>query len=238
MHPEHAKLLEDLRAAARPVQPGPGQNDSYNGSGRPFFNISAPVLRDVAKGWTKPRKTAAPSEILAVIDSLFAGASHEEKTLASLMLAYHEPARLASGPPEFDRWLGEIRGWAEVDSLCWNVITAEQMLADWPAWSAFLSRLARDPNINKRRAALVLPAAPAHYSDDTRLRDLAFANVDVLKAEKPILITKAVSWLLRSMTTRHRAAVEAYLGANAESLPKVAIRETRTKLRTGTKSGR
>ena len=86
--------------------------------------------------------------------------------------------------------------------------------------------------------ALVLPAAPAHYSDDIRFRDLAFANIEVLKAEKAILITKAVSWLLRSMTSRHHAAVAAYVEANAASLPAIAVRETRTKLRTGTKSGR
>ncbi len=238
MHPEHVKLLQELRAAARPVRGGPVQNDSYNGSGHPFFNISAPVLRGLAKGWAKPRKAADPCEVLAVVDSLFGGASHEEKVLAALVLAYHAPARRASGPPELDRWLARTNGWAEVDALCWNLFTAEQMLADWPSWSAFLSRLARDPNINKRRAALVLPAGPAHYSDDARLRDLAFANVEILKAEKPILITKAVSWLLRAMIARHRAAVEAYLEANAESLPKVAIRETWTKLRTGTKSGR
>ena len=239
MHAEHATLLDKLRAAARPVRPdAPVQNDSYNGSGNPYFNISAPVLRDLAKGWAKAHKAGRPAEVLAVIDSLFAGPSHEEKVLAALLLAYHKPARLAAGPAELDRWLGHINGWAEVDSLCWNVFTADEMLADWPSWSAFLEGLTRDGNINKRRAALVLPAAPAHYSDDTRLRDLAFANVEALKAEKAILITKAVSWLLRSMASRHHAAVAAYVEANAASLPAIAVRETRTKLRTGTKSGR
>ncbi len=84
----------------------------------------------------------------------------------------------------------------------------------------------------------MLLAAPTRTSDDARFRDLAFAVVERLKAERPILITKAVSWLLRSMALRHGPAVTAYLEANAASLPAIAVRETRTKLATGTKSGR
>ncbi|MCW5873642.1 MAG: DNA alkylation repair protein [Anaerolineales bacterium] len=56
--------------------------------------------------------------------------------------------------------------------------------------------------------------------------------------EKSTLITKAVSWLLRSMTTYHAEAVRRYLAQEAASLPKIVIRETMAKLNTGTKSGR
>ena len=59
-----------------------------------------------------------------------------------------------------------------------------------------------------------------------------------MKSERPILITKAVSWLLRALADRHHAAVTAYIDANEATLPKIAIREARTKLKTGTKSGR
>ena len=40
------------------------------------------------------------------------------------------------------------------------------------------------------------------------------------------------------MTTHHGKAVARFLKANTETLPKIAIRETTIKLRTGTKSGR
>ena len=154
------------------------------------------------------------------------------------MIGYHVPTRRAARPSDIDRWLGKVNGWAEVDSLCQNVFTADDMIADWPAWKAFLQRLARDPNINKRRAALVLLTGPAHYSDDPRFHDLAVETIDLLKPETPILITKAVSWLLRSMVDRRADDVARYLDRNEATLPKIAIRETRTKLRTGTKSGR
>jgi 3-methyladenine DNA glycosylase AlkD len=188
--------------------------------------------------WLKAHKAWTPAQVLEVVDSLLDGESHEEKTLGALMVGYHVAARRAARPADIDRWLGKVNGWAEVDSLCQNVFAAEEMMADWPAWDAFLRRLARDANINKRRAALVLLTGPVHYSDDPRFHDLAVETIDLLKPEAPILITKAVSWLLRSMVDKRADDVARYLDRNEATLPKIAVRETRTKLRTGTKSGR
>ena len=115
---------------------------------------------------------------------------------------------------------------------------AEEMLGDWPAWKRLIEQLSISPNINKRRASLVLLNAPVHYSDDGRFGDLGFATIDRLKSERPILITKAISWLLRSMVTRRPEAVTRYLAENASSLPAIAVRETTTKIETGTKFGR
>jgi 3-methyladenine DNA glycosylase AlkD len=59
-----------------------------------------------------------------------------------------------------------------------------------------------------------------------------------LEDERSILITKAVSWSLRTLIARHREAVVAYLARHEATLPKVALRETRMKLATGVKSRR
>jgi len=171
-------------------------------------------------------------------ERLFRGEAYEEKTLAALLMQASARARRAATPAMVDRWLDHLQGWAEIDSLCASVFGPEQMGADWLAWRALIERLAGDANINRRRAALVLLCMPTRKSGDPRFRDLAFELVERLKREKPILITKAVSWLLRSMAAQHRAAVAAYLEANAASLPAIAVRETRVKLATGTKSGR
>ena len=55
--------------------------------------------------------------------------------------------------------------------------------------------------------------------------------------EKEVLITKAVSWLLRSMIKYYRNEVTDYLNENKESLPKIAVREVSIKLETGRKNG-
>jgi 3-methyladenine DNA glycosylase AlkD len=238
MNPAHADLLAELKALARPIPPDWPTTDSYGGSGHLFYRVSVPERRTMARRWIAANKQAPTEDVLVVIDSLFQGESHEEKTLAALLLDYHAAARRKAVPADLDRWLSQLNGWAEVDSLCQNRFSAEEMLADWPAWRGMLERFSKDSDINKRRAAMVLLNAPVHKSDDPRFRDLALAVIERLMDERDILITKAVSWLLRSMAARHREAVERCLAEHAERLPKIAIRETRTKLATGTKSGR
>jgi 3-methyladenine DNA glycosylase AlkD len=234
---EHLALLAQLRAAGRPYRGGM-HNDSYSGSGRPFLNVPAPERRQYVRAWLAARRAAADAELIAMANALFDGETHEEKTLGALLLGYSARARRAATPAMVERWLGELNGWAEIDSLCASVFDAKDLAADWPAWRSLIERLSQDASINKRRAALVLLTTPTRTSDDTRFADLGFAVVERLKGERDILITKAVSWLLRAMAGRHGVALAAYLEAEAMSLPAVAVRETRTKLRTGTKSGR
>ena len=234
---EHAALVAQLRAEVRPYRGGM-RNDSYSGSGRPFLNVGVPEMRRIIRGWAAAHRGAAETDLIATADSLFCGEFYEEKILGALLLGYSRPARRASTPAMVEAWLGQLNGWAEIDSLCASVFGAEALLADWPAWRGLIERLSGDPNINKRRAALVLLTTPTRTSDDPRFRELAFTVIGRLQGQRHILITKAVSWLLRSMAARHGPAVAAYLEAEAESLPALAVRETRTKLRTGTKSGR
>ena len=234
---EHDALLAELRALGRPYRGGV-QNDSYSGSGRPFLNVSAPERRRLIRAWLAARRSAADADLVAMADSLFQGETHEEKTLGALLLGYSARARRASAPAMVDAWLGRPNGWAEIDTLCASVFPAEDLGGDWPAWLGLIERLSGDANVNKRRAALVLLTTPTRTSDDPRFAELGFLVIDRLKGERDILITKAVSWLLRSMAGRHREAVAAYLEAAATTLPAIAVRETHTKLRTGTKSGR
>ena len=238
MSGEHAALLAQLRQAGRPTSPERPATDSYGGSGHLFYNVSVPDRRAIARRWLAANRTMTAQAFLTVVESLFDGESHEEKTLAAILLGCHPAGRREARPDDIDRWLGRLNGWAEIDSLCQNVFSAREMMADWPGWKRLLEQLSRDGSINKRRAALVLLNGPVHYTDDARFQDLALIFIDRLKAERDILITKAVSWLLRSMITRHRGAVEACLAEHGSSLPAIAVRETRTKLATGTKSGR
>jgi 3-methyladenine DNA glycosylase AlkD len=234
---EHAALVAQLRAEGRPYRGGI-HNDSYSGSGRPFLNVGAPEMRRITRVWVAAHRTASAPQLIAMADSLFDGENYEEKILGALLLGYSRDARRAATPAMVDVWLDRLNGWAEIDSLCASVFGAEELANAWPAWRGLIERLGGDPNINKRRAALVLLTTPARTSDDPRFAELAFAVVERLKGERHILITKAVSWLLRSMTARHGPVVAAYLDAEAASLPAVAVRETQVKLRTGTKSGR
>jgi hypothetical protein len=47
---ERAAIVDQLRAAGTPYRGGQS-NDSYSGSGHPFFNVSVPELRRIARAW-------------------------------------------------------------------------------------------------------------------------------------------------------------------------------------------
>ncbi|HEV2363443.1 MAG TPA: DNA alkylation repair protein [Caulobacteraceae bacterium] len=236
MTPGHAELVAELEAIAGPLSASRRGNDSSGGSGRPFYGAPVPDRRRIVRGYL--RRTPDMSAVLATIESLVDGVSHDERTLAALILGASPKVRALSGVGDLERWLDKVNGWAEVDSLTANVFKAEEMAAGWPSWRRLIERLAADPNPNKRRAALVLLTGPTRSSEDPRFAGLALEIIERLQGERSILITKAVSWLLRSMCGRHQALVTDYLGRAGPSLPAIAARETRTKLATGTKSGR
>ena len=109
-------------------------------------------------------------------------------------------------------------------------------MENWSGWKKLTLKLNKSKNINKRRASIVLLCKPLTRTEDERVQKLTFQLVDQLKSEKEILITKAVSWTLRSMVKLHKKPLAAYLEKNKKSLPAIAVRETLTKLKTGKKN--
>ena len=234
MHAQHREILKKIQKQERKGT-SHSDNDSYIRSGHQYYDVSVPTRRAIAKDWLRANKNISKKEFLAVLDSLYKGDSHEEKTIASQLLGYSREIREGISLKKLESWLDQLVGWAEIDSLCQNNFTADEMLGRWSEWETLIRKLAKSKNINKRRAALVLLTGPVQYSPDKRIANLSFEILDALKHEKDILITKAVSWLLRSVVTNHKPEVSQYIEENKDTLPKVALRETIRKIRTGKK---
>lgn len=209
--------------------------DGYTGSTNFVYGIRVPQMRTFIRDWVKQHSDLSYEEWLTLLDTLYHGESLDEHTVCGLLLAHYKPHRLRLPLSQFDLWLGCLTGWAEVDSTCQSSFTAAEVLQRWHEWQPFLQTLSGDSNINKRRASLVILIRPLRETADERLLHLAFENIERLKSEKDKLITKAISWVLREATKQHHSAIASYLNANAATLPAIAVRETRTKLTTGTK---
>jgi 3-methyladenine DNA glycosylase AlkD len=231
----HKGLLTALHALAGTGLLGHQTSGSYTGSPHAFLGVATPELRRLARQWLTANKALSGQEILLIVDRLIASPVHDEKTLGALIVGYAKTARSATTSARLDRWLDTLVGWAEVDALCSNLYQPEDFLAAWAEYEPWLRRLSADANVNKRRASLVLLTSPVKRSDDTRLTRVAIANLRALQDERSILITKAVSWLLRSLVARHRGAVISYLEENRAALPAIATREVSVKLQTGRK---
>lgn len=236
MNPLHKEILEQIQlASGKPTQHT--FLNSYLGNSHPRYPISMPILRKIAKGWMNANRELPVAKFALLLTSLIKGESFTEKCMAGILMDYSAPYQRKFDPNLFNIWLSYLEGWAEVDSLCTGRYSESEIISQWKPWKPLLIQFSKSENIQKRRASLVLLCSPLRKSDDSRLATLAFQNINRLKGEKEILITKAISWVLRSMIKHHRAALKQFM-RQTTGLPAIAIRETLRVLETGRKNSR
>lgn len=231
----HQEILAGLKKYSRP-EPLPNFNIRYRGTHSPCFGIKTPDHRHLIKQLVKSHSDFSLDEYIKLFNFLTNGKYHEEKTSIGMILNANPKLANQINSALLDEWLTNAEGWLEVDSLCQSSFNSKILLGNWGEWKNLLVKFSRNKLISKRRASLVLLVKPVSQSPDPQLSDLAFSNINNLKIEKDILITKAISWLLRALTKYHSQEVEDYLKQNSAMLPKIAIRETLQKLQTGKKS--
>jgi 3-methyladenine DNA glycosylase AlkD len=180
---------------------------------------------------------STPTEFYQYIDNLCQhGQTFEDLALAASVFGQGTKYRQKFDLTYLDKWLNYTVGWAEVDSLCQSNFTATELLDYWTKWQKFLDKLSTDKNIHKRRASLVILCKSLRQSDDSRLLAQAFKTIHTLTAEKEVLITKAISWVLRSAVKNFSNQIGKFLEENINTLPRIAYRETQKKLTTGKKT--
>ncbi len=235
MNKYHLEILGEIKKNAGKNGKETAWVKKYMGTNKVFYCLKSETKKRIAKDWIKKHPDISLSNYIGLLDSLFAGKSHEEISVASLLLGFLPKLRKQLNPLFSDKWLSNACGWGEIDSICQSNFSAEELLINWKNWKNLILKFSKSKNISKRRASLVLLTKPTRTSENKKLADLAFDNIDKLKSEKNILITKAISWLLRSLISYHPNRVKSYLQKNKNTLPKIAIRETSRKLLTGKK---
>lgn len=209
----------------------------YLGSDKTTRCISSKVTLSLAKRVLKENNLNT-KQFSDLLDSLYSkGTTFEELDIAAKLVGSSK-IRLELTPEKLDFWLNFTHGWAENDVLCQSNFTANEILSNWNKWEKILIKFSTDKNVHKKRASIVLLAKAVRDSDDIRPYNLAIKNIDLLKGEKDILITKAVSWILRNLVKHHKNKVAEYLETNKDSLPKIAVREVTNKIIHGVKSKR
>lgn len=209
---------------------------TYLGTQNKLYHLNSAQEKQIAKDFLSRHTAITKEQFLDLLNELYAGESFNERTFGTKLLAYKKSFKGLFTPQRVYGWLGGLSGWCEVDSLCQSTFTAQDLLGDWGEWCKMLTKMSCDKNISRRRASLVLLCKSVRGSSDQRLGDVAFANLDRLKGEKDILISKAVSWLLRDLIKHHRLRVKDFIAKNRDVLPKFVVREVENKLKFGKKS--
>lgn len=227
-----AEIQAFLKMAAETATMFPPEG--YTGSPRVHLGIGVNGLRDFLADYLEAHGDAlTPDAAIPLLAELYEGNSVEEPILAGLLLARLPKVRAALSLETFGGWLDKLQGWVEVDSTCQSSFGPKDLYSRWDEWTAFLRSMNASANINQRRASLVLLNRTLRESDDPRAMTLALELIENVKAERDRLMTKAVSWVLREGTKRHKSAVAAYLDAHSAELASHVVREVRKKLETG-----
>ena len=209
----------------------------YHGNDHHYYGLRNPQMQAIVDAWHIENKQLNDTEVLKLITSLIHGRSYEEKLIGPRILKKRRTLRRTLDLTHLDDWLNRLEGWAEIDNCCQNIFEHHDYAAQPNAWVQLLKKLNESKNINKRRASLVLMIPFVRKLDDSVLRQLAFRQIVTVSSERDILITKAVSWLLREMTKMQANDVITFIDKHESNLPPIATRETRRKIKTGKKNG-
>lgn len=209
---------------------------SYLGTQKKYLCVKTSDIVKIAKEITKKQDDFSSKEMLDLLNQLFSGETIEEHLLGGKIFTLLSPENRTKIPfSKLKKWLEKTNGWVEVDVICQSAYTAPEVLARWDDWEKAIKDFSKSRNIQVRRASLVLQCLSARKTNDKKVRKLAFEIVDRLKSENEVLITKAVSWLLRSLVFQGKEEVRDYLIKHESSLPRIAFRETMKKIKTGKK---
>lgn len=208
----------------------------YLGTNRRFVNVKSKdrdaVLRKLAPSF----RALTPEQSLEILDGLVRSDTFDYLNFAGKALTLLPSVREKLSFPQLQEWLLLTSGWAECDSLCQSLFPVpEEVLARYEEWVEAIAVYRNSPSVQVRRASLVLQVKPVGRSDDPRLRYLAFQTVELLKHEKSVLITKAISWVLRALVVQDAQEVARYIERERPTLPAIAYRETLRKIETGRK---
>jgi 3-methyladenine DNA glycosylase AlkD len=231
---EADRLSAELRRLApEPVDPSPIIKTEL-----PFYGASLGDMERLAKVWNREHRDATVGEVVALGDGLWGRRIREEMVLAAMLVGRRRDVRNAvAGLRRLDRWGRLLDNWETTDNLGGRVL-GPWVVDDPDGRLGLLETLAGRHNPWLRRLALVGCVYLARLPDAAERWDRVSAIVLRLAADKEGGIPKAISWVLRSHLKHAAPEVVALLDGHAVDLPAIAVRETRKKMETGTKTGK
>lgn len=207
----------------------------YLGTKRKFICLKAADRDKIIRKYSAELKGRDPKEVIDILDELFASDVFEDVNFAGKMLTRLPKVRAIISLDQIGKWVSKTSGWAECDGIVQSLFSGKEILQRIDEWKEIIPKFSSGDNIQIRRASLVIQCKPNREVSDPRIRKLAFETIEKLKGEKEILITKAISWLLRDLSRQNKAEVKRYLEENKSTLPAIAYRETMKKIETGKK---
>lgn len=194
-----------------------------------------PSVRAVRRRWSAALKARPATDVLAIARALEAAQGQGGKWVAYEIIRFHAAAFAKVSQAEIADYASRVASWGAVDAL--GTILAGPLWAKGRIADALPEAWSRAESRWLRRLSLVSTIRlNARGSAGDAPRTLALCRR--LAGDRDDMVEKALSWALRELLARDRAAVEAFVAETGERLPARVRREVRNKLSTGLKTPR
>jgi 3-methyladenine DNA glycosylase AlkD len=197
---------------------------------------STPELRKVRREVSRELRARSGLEVLQIAEAL-AQSGECPRWFAYELAHHHKDAMSRLSATWLHRLARGLSEWGEVDPFACYLLgpawrdrrVSDEQIASW----------AKSKDRWRRRSAVVATVAlncTARGGNGDARRTLAVC--DLVLGDRDDLVVKALSWALRELAVKEPARVREYLSEHEGELAARVVREVRSKLTTGLKSGR
>jgi 3-methyladenine DNA glycosylase AlkD len=221
-------LREGLASLADPTKAPAMQ--AYMKSKLPYFGVTAPLQNRLFRSVFATHPLASFEQWYDTILTLWHEAEHREERYAAAALCgdrRYRTYQTLDALPLYEELIVTGAWWDLVDGLASHQVGGllrsypEVMRGTMLAWS-------RDPDIWKRRTAILCQLGFKSFTDEKLLFDCILANV----GDRQFFIRKGIGWALREYAKTDPEAVRRFLGEHRSELSPLSLREAEKHLLT------
>lgn len=233
----HSLVLEVRSALENAANPAKApQMQAYMKSAMPYRGVAGPEQKAIWKTVFAAHPLTSMKEWQRVALTLWRDAVFREERYASIALTefrQYAPYRTMASIPMFEEMIVSGAWWDFVDSIAGRSLGAV-LRAEPSPMSKLMRRWARDPNMWKRRAAILCQLGFKRDTDLKLLYDCIEPNLEdnhsTRKTPSSLMarqffIRKAIGWALRQYAWTDEREVKRYVKANKTRLSGLSVRE-------------
>jgi 3-methyladenine DNA glycosylase AlkD len=210
-----------LKAAADPAKAP--QMQAYMKSPMPFRGVGSTAQKRIWRQVFPAHPLSSAAEWRAAALALWRDATHREERYAAIALTdlpRYKTYRNRTALPMLEEMIVTGAWWDLVDPLATHHL-GDVLRSDPSRMKPLIRRWARDPNLWKRRAAIL---CQIRFKSDTDL-DLLYACIEPNLEDRTFFIRKAIGWALRQYAWVNPNEVASYVKTNRARLSPLSVRE-------------
>ena len=197
------------------------QEKRYLKSDLSHFGAGVPKVRAIAKAWLRAHDDLAHDELVDLVRALFDTPWYELRSVAVMLLEARIALLTKKDVPLLEALIRRAKTWALVDELAPSVMGP--LVEREPSLVRVLRRWAKDPDFWVRRAALLSLLLPLRRGDGDF--DLFTELAVPMLEEKEFFVRKAIGWILREVSKKRPALVNAFVREHRARMSGLTLRE-------------